>query len=150
VSGTWGVTLQLELADAPVHCLKDSTVTSAQAGAPIPTAFSLIGTAGTYVLGSTFLDDEPRPEDWEQRLRARGARYVPGVEQARVIQRRACARPRSPDGRPLLGPVADGVWVATGHGGRGISTGAASGLLVARALLAGDAGLIPPALRAAR
>jgi glycine/D-amino acid oxidase-like deaminating enzyme len=46
--------------------------------------------------------------------------------------------------------VRDGLWVAAGHGGRGISTGAASARLVSDAILAGDDAAIPAALRASR
>jgi glycine/D-amino acid oxidase-like deaminating enzyme len=42
------------------------------------------------------------------------------------------------------------VWVAAGHGGRGISTGAASARIVADAILEGDDAAIPAPLRADR
>jgi glycine/D-amino acid oxidase-like deaminating enzyme len=58
-----------------------------------------------------------------------------------------CARPQSVDGRPLVGrvPELDGLWVAAGHGPWGISTGPASGRLVAD-LLDGRVSGPPPAL----
>ena len=64
---------------------------------------------------------------------ARGAGYVPGIASARVGPHRVCARPQSVDGRPLVGrvPGIDGLWVAAGHGPWGISTGPASGRLLA-------------------
>ena len=67
-----------------------------------------------------------------------------------MLARLACARPRSVDGRPLLGHVAGArhLLVATGNGGRGISTGAACAQLVAQALMSGSDE--PIAARAAR
>jgi glycine/D-amino acid oxidase-like deaminating enzyme len=64
---------------------------------------------------------------------------------------RACARPQSFDGRPLLGPVPgiERLYVAAGHGPWGISTAPASARLVADAMLhPGTA--IPEALDVAR
>ena len=57
-----------------------------------------------------------------------------------------CARPLSLDGRPLVGrvPGTEGLWVAAGHGPWGISTGPASGRLLAD-LLDGRVAA-PPAL----
>ena len=50
---------------------------------------------------------------------------------------RACARPLSADGRPLLGraPGRDDLYVAAGHGPWGISLGPASARLVADLVL---------------
>jgi len=51
------------------------------------------------------------------------------------------------DGRPLVGrvPGIDGLWVAAGHGPWGISTGPASGRLIAD-LMDGRVEAPPPAL----
>jgi glycine/D-amino acid oxidase-like deaminating enzyme len=112
--------------------------------------FSLIGPPGGAVLGSTFLDEAPDPAAWAQPLLVNGARFWPALAGARVTFTRACARPRAADGRPYLGQVRDNVWVAAGHGGRGISTGPASARLVAEAILAGDEAAIPAPLCVAR
>jgi glycine/D-amino acid oxidase-like deaminating enzyme len=66
-----------------------------------------------------------------------GQRFVPGLRRALVVGARACARPQSVDGRPLLGelPGQDGLWAAAGHGAWGISTGPASARAVADAML---------------
>jgi D-amino-acid dehydrogenase len=63
---------------------------------------------------------------------------------------RACARPQSLDGLPLVGPLAgiEGLWMAAGHGPWGMSTGPATGRLVADALLGRDE--VPSELAAAR
>jgi glycine/D-amino acid oxidase-like deaminating enzyme len=62
-----------------------------------------------------------------------------------------CARPLSLDGRPLLGraPGVDGLWIAAGHGPWGISTGPASGRLIAD-LITGALDAPPPELDPAR
>jgi glycine/D-amino acid oxidase-like deaminating enzyme len=64
---------------------------------------------------------------------------------------RACARPLSADGRPLLGPVpgVEGLHLVTGHGAWGISLGPGSARLVADAVLGGSEE-IPAELAAAR
>jgi glycine/D-amino acid oxidase-like deaminating enzyme len=64
---------------------------------------------------------------------------------------RACARPLSADGRPLLGraPGRERVFVAAGHGPWGISLGAASARLVADLVL-GRVAAPPPEFDPAR
>jgi glycine/D-amino acid oxidase-like deaminating enzyme len=72
---------------------------------------------------------------------------VPAVAGARLGPSRACARPLSLDGRPLIGrvPGIDGLWIAAGHGPWGISTGPASGRLLADLVL-GRVAAPPPEL----
>jgi len=82
-------------------------------------------------------------------LLERGARYVPALKDARIEGVRACARPLSADGRPLLGAIDDGVYLVTGHGAWGITLGPASSRRVADQLL-GRRADIPPALSAGR
>jgi glycine/D-amino acid oxidase-like deaminating enzyme len=87
-------------------------------------------------VGSTFLAEEPDPVAWIPELRRRAQRFVPAVARARVQGARACARPVSLDGRPLVGPLGTaGLWLAAGHGPWGISTGPATGRLAADAVL---------------
>ena len=96
--------------------------------------------AGRTSLGSTFLPFEPDPHEYEARLRAGGARYVPAIEGSPTRGLRACARPLALDGRPLVGavPGVDRLFIAAGHGPWGISTGPASARHVA-ALVLGEA-----------
>ncbi len=152
VVALWGATVGVALGRAPRHALIDGRISDIQLGAGAPQApvFSLIGPPGGVVLGSTFLVDEPDPAAWAAPLLDNGARFWLALREARITFTRACARPRAADGRPYLGRVRDGLWVAAGHGGRGISTGAASARLVADAIMAGDDATIPPALRASR
>ena len=107
--------------------------------------FSLVTAAGVSSLGSTFLEDEPDPLALLPALVERGARFVPAIARAAAGTHRLCARPQSRDGRPLVGaiPGIDGLWIAAGHGPWGISTGPASGRLIADLVCARE--MIPPA-----
>ena len=70
------------------------------------------------------------------------ARFVPELAGTHAVSVRACARPMSADGRPLLGPLpaAEGLFVATGHGPWGVSLGPGSARLVADAVLGATGG----------
>jgi D-amino-acid dehydrogenase len=134
----WGVVVTVALADPPTHVLEEAEIEiepgSGRAEAPdAGHSFSLITAAGASSLGSTFLDEEPDAAALVPSLAARGATFVPGIAAATLGSHRACARPLSVDGRPLVGrvPGMDGLWVAAGHGPWGISTGPASGRLIA-------------------
>ncbi|MGH2417250.1 MAG: NAD(P)/FAD-dependent oxidoreductase [Candidatus Limnocylindria bacterium] len=164
IRATWGVTLQLRLdADAPRHIVEEDEVdavnradaaTACAAGMASDddphSLFSLASAGGVSTLGSTFLPAEPDPARIEPLLLRRAAEFLPGIEGAEIVDRRMCARPQSADGRPFIGPVAgvDGLFVCTGHGPWGISTGPASAAMVARAMLDGTAP--PPELAAGR
>jgi glycine/D-amino acid oxidase-like deaminating enzyme len=117
-----------------------------------PEAFTLIATPDELVLGSVWADEEPDGPTTAARLLANAASFWPAAAEARIAAVRVCPRPSSFDGRPLLGrvPNRDGLWLAAGHGGRGISTGAATARLLADALLAGSDAAIPAPLRADR
>jgi glycine/D-amino acid oxidase-like deaminating enzyme len=135
----WGVVVEVEVDVPPRHVLEGIGVEDVATGgneAP-DSIFSLVAADGAVSLGSTFLSDEPDPPSWAGRLRRRGERYLPALARARVEGTRACARPQSVDGLPLVGPVGDvdGLWMAAGHGPWGMSTGPATGRLVAEALL---------------
>ena len=84
-------------------------------------------------------------------LLERGARFLPALASPGAFSARACPRPQSRDGLPLLGPYGEveGLHVASGHGAWGISLGPGSAELVAAAIL-GDGGAIPPELAASR
>ena len=113
--------------------------------------FSLVTADGLSALGSTFLPEAPEPSAVVGRLRSRGARYVPAIAAAPVVGTRTCARPVSPDGRPLIGriPGVRNAYVAAGHGPWGISTGPGSARLIADLVLGRDSA-IPAALDPAR
>jgi glycine/D-amino acid oxidase-like deaminating enzyme len=142
----WGVVVETELAGPPGHVLEEAEMDAAlgtgdlaaeagvEADDPGTTPeFSLVTAGGVSAVGSTFLDDEPDPEAWTERILRRGVRFVLGLLDAPIREVRACARPLSADGRPLIGavPWAQGLYVCSGHGPWGISTGPGSARLVA-------------------
>ncbi|HYH92340.1 MAG TPA: FAD-dependent oxidoreductase [Candidatus Saccharimonadales bacterium] len=145
----WGVVVPVTLAGPPRHVLEEADIDIEPGDDSVVEttgpSFSLVTAAGSSSLGSTFLDDEPDGPGWVPALVERGARFVPGVAGAPLGAVRVCARPRSRDGRPLIGrvPGIDGLWVAAGHGPWGISTGPASARLLADLLTGVD--LAPPA-----
>jgi len=56
---------------------------------------------------------------------------APGLREAELVETRIGFRPVTSDGRPLLGPLANGLIIATGHGPEGLTAGPWSGLAVA-------------------
>jgi glycine/D-amino acid oxidase-like deaminating enzyme len=151
VAAVWGVVAQVRLAAPPRHPLEQAGVEALTASGSPPKIFSLITHDGASTVGSTFTSAEPDPHSVAPTLLERGARFVPALRGARIEGVRACARPQSADGRPLLGPVpgVDGLHLITGHGPWGVSLGPASARLVADGVLGRPAG-IPPELAAAR
>lgn len=139
----WGVVATIDLPEPPRHVLEAVWIDAgiAPGGEPSGIDFSLVTAAGSSSLGSTFLAEEPDALSIVPRLVEQGARFVPAVARASVLGVRACARPLSFDGRPLVGPVPgiEGLWIAAGHGPWGISTGPASARQLATALLGGGA-----------
>ncbi len=113
------------------HDDSPATHGGAPGGGPRPLElpeFSLMTAAGASAVGSTFLADEPDPAAWTERILQHATTFVPAILDAPIREVRACARPVSEDGRPLVGgvPWLENVHVAAGHGPWGISTGAAS------------------------
>ncbi len=135
----WGVVVDVSMDDPPRHVVEqagvEDVVSGSRAGVP-GSLFSLVATDGGVSVGSTFLAGEPDPVSWIPEICSRAERFVPALAGARVNGARACARPVSLDGRPLIGEVgAPGLWVAAGHGPWGISTGPATARLAVDALL---------------
>ncbi len=163
----WGVVVETLLDGPPRHILEEAetaagiepatepaAVASSTPPAPVDAlgiSFSLVTARGLSSLGSTFMEREPEPSALAPALRARGARFVPALASARIRSLRACARPLSIDGRPLLGrvPWMEGCFVAAGHGPWGISTGPGSARIVVDLIL-GRRTDVPAALEAAR
>ena len=153
----WGVVVEVDLANPPGHVLEEVGI-DVEGGIPTPHGvsgpdpeFSLVTANGASSLGSTFLTSEPDRNAIAPRLVEHGALYVPAIAKATVGASRACARPLSVDGRPLIGrvPGTEGLWIAAGHGPWGVSTGPDSGRLLADLLL-GQLAEPPAALDPAR
>jgi D-amino-acid dehydrogenase len=151
VGPLWGVVAQVRLEQAPRHSIEQAGVEALTSPGAPDSLFSIVTAGGASAVGSTFTPGEPDAAALAPVLLERGARYVPALEDARIEHVRACARPLSVDGRPLLGPVPglDGVHLITGHGPWGISLGPGSAQAVVQGVL-GDGAAIAPELAAAR
>jgi len=128
----------MRLAAPPRHTLEEAGIDELVArGREPPPLFSLVTTGAVSALGSTFQPERPDASALAPLLRERGARFVPALAGTPIGQVRACARPLSADGLPLLGraPGRKEVFVAAGHGPWGISLGPASARLVADLVL---------------
>lgn len=83
---------------------------------------------------------------FDHRVTAAGQREVleqalavaPGLGDAGLVETRVGFRPVSPDGLPLLGQVAPGLYLATGFGPAGLTLGPFAGKLVAELVLGAD------------
>ena len=140
----WGVVLEVSVEDPPRHVLEQLGVeglagvkSGGEPAGPPESIFSMVAANGSVSVGSTFLAEEPDAPTWAGQLRRAGEPFVPALSRARVEGARACARPQSLDGRPLVGPAGgiDNLWIAAGHGPWGISTGPATARIAADALL---------------
>jgi glycine/D-amino acid oxidase-like deaminating enzyme len=171
IQAQWGVVVETELATPPRHVLEEAQIDevlgagdppSHERDQPAPSAatttdaamnpqFSLVPAGAVSTVGSTFLEREPDPASWIVPLLVRASSFVPGLADAPIRGVRACARPQTLDGRPLIGSVPGlaGLYVCAGHGPWGISTGPASARLVADLMLGRDA-MVSPLLEAER
>jgi glycine/D-amino acid oxidase-like deaminating enzyme len=153
---TYGVTVQMALPSPARHVLEEGVVHTvnrtletpgehAGAGSDPESRFSLVSAGAVTTLGSTFLPTAPEPDRVTPLLLSRGARFVPALREARILGVRVCARPQSIDGRPLIGavPEIDGLFLATGHGPWGISTGPASARIVSDLILGRHPAIAP-------
>jgi glycine/D-amino acid oxidase-like deaminating enzyme len=150
VKANWGVVAQVRLRNRPRHGIEQAGVealTEPGGGSP-PKLFSIVTTGEVSAVGSTFTDDEPDAAAIAPTLLRRGTRFIPELEHAAIEHVRACARPLAADGRPLLGPIGEDLYLVTGHGAWGVTLGPGSAQLLVRAMLEG--GEIPPELQAAR
>ena len=81
---------------------------------------------------------------------AQAARLVPALADAPVLSTWSGVRPVSPDERPMLGWVREGLFVATGHGSEGVILGAGTAELVAALVLGAEPPLDPAPFDPAR
>jgi glycine/D-amino acid oxidase-like deaminating enzyme len=91
----------------------------------------------TIVVGSTrqtWITPEPPEESIVSRLLGAAAALVPAIGDAEVRSAWWGVRPLTPDERPLIGAVGEGLHVATGHGSEGVILGAGTARLVASQL----------------
>jgi len=148
---SWGVVVETILPRPPRHVLEEAAMDEAlgvdpltaggrgaapDAAGPRPET-SVVTAAGVSAVGSTFLDEEPDLDAWTEPILRRATTFVPALLDAPIRETRACARPQSADGRPLVGalPAIDGLSICAGHGPWGITTGPASARMVADLVL---------------
>jgi len=108
---------------------------------------------GQLLLGSSrqFDTTDPAVENpILARMLRRALQYAPGLAQLNIIRTWTGFRAATPDSLPLIGPHPDndGLWLAVGHEGLGVTTAPATARLIA-ALLTGAAPAIDPAPYAA-
>ena len=100
--------------------------------------------SGTTLLGSSRQHagfDTEVELDVAAAIARRAARFFPVLREARALRMYAGLRPFSPDHLPIIGEVAPGVCIATGHEGAGIGLAPATAELVTNWFL----GTAPPA-----
>lgn len=95
---------------------------------------------GSVVVGSTMEEagfDEHPTADGIERIRSRAVRWLPGLEDATLVETWAGLRPFTPDGLPALGsdPRVAGLHHATGYGRNGILIAPRAAALVVAAAL---------------
>jgi glycine/D-amino acid oxidase-like deaminating enzyme len=151
VTPIWGVTAQVRLGLPPRHALEEAVIeqVATMTGA-VPPAFAAVTAGGVTTIGATFLLDEPDHRSVAPALVERATRFLPEAAEAEIVSSRACARPVSADGYPLIGrlPELGNTWVATGNGPWGMSCGPATARIAVDAILGKAA--IPTALDAGR
>ena len=146
ISPLWGVVVELELPERRGTCSRSPGSRRWPAGRGAERAVLRGDRARHLGRRLDVHDGEPAAEALAPGLLANATRFLPGLQGVKPRGLRACARPRSADGRPVLGamPGIEGLAVASGHGAWGITLGPASARLVADQLL-GRPAEIPPA-----
>ena len=97
-------------------------------------------TDGTVLVGSSrqpWITPEPEEPAVPQRQLRAAIRLAPSLADAAVVSTWWGLRPITPDERPIVGSVRDGLVVATGHGSEGVILGAGTAKLVAAIVLGG-------------
>ncbi|MEM7584287.1 MAG: FAD-dependent oxidoreductase [Acidobacteriota bacterium] len=97
---------------------------------PRPTGQVLIGSSRQE--GIEHADVEPAIL---QRMLQRAATYLPGIERLTALRAWTGMRAATPDGEPLIGWIEDGLAVATGHEGLGITQAPATAELLSQLVL---------------
>ena len=148
-NGPWAVALGASLGfTIPMKPLRGQIVhASLPSGFGLPSYsifhdanYMLPKASGALLLGTTdeAVGFNPFPtKEAERDIVASVIDMIPPLEAASVIRTTACLRPSTPDDLPIIGqiPDSDGIYLATGHGHKGITlaliTGKAIGDLVA-------------------
>ncbi|MDE2766054.1 MAG: FAD-dependent oxidoreductase [Chloroflexota bacterium] len=119
------------------------------------TGYALPKSGGVVYAGTTEEEAgfaaETTAEACESILRA-VARFAPDAARLAVVNATACLRPVSDDGLPLMGAVPgwDGLYLATGHGRKGILLSLVSGKAMAELIVTGRSAIDVDAFAPAR
>jgi glycine/D-amino acid oxidase-like deaminating enzyme len=106
---------------------------------PRATGQVLIGSSREYVGFDASLNTS-----LVRRMLGRAGQYVPGLRRLSALRTWVGFRPATPDALPLVGEWEEGLWVAAGHEGLGITTALGTARLLAD-LVAGRPPAIDPA-----
>jgi D-hydroxyproline dehydrogenase subunit beta len=101
---------------------------------------------GTVLAGSSrqaAFSSEPEDPGIPREIARRAFGLVPSLESARVLGSWWGLRPMTPDGMPIVGRLADGLVVATGHGSFGVTLAAGTAPLVEALVAGGDPPIDP-------
>jgi glycine/D-amino acid oxidase-like deaminating enzyme len=93
---------------------------------------------GTLLVGGSrqpVVTAEPEDPTVPQQILRAAIQLVPALADAAVRSAWWGIRPMTPDGRPIVGQLRDGLFVATGHGGQGVILGGGTAALVASLVL---------------
>jgi len=102
---------------------------------------------GTVLAGGSrawAVTEEPEDPEVPRKILSSAVRMFPGLAEARPLAAWWGVRPVTPDDRPIVARVADGLIVASGHGSQGVILGGGTGELVA-ALARGEPPPFDPA-----
>lgn len=101
---------------------------------------------GSVLVGSSrqaWITPEPEDPGVPRRQLAAAINLVPSLADSRVLSTWWGLRPITPDERPVVGRVRDGLIVATGHGSEGVILGAGTAKLVTSIVLGAPAPFDP-------
>ena len=118
ITPVWGVVVELELPNAPVHVLEEAGI-DALTSADVPDVlFSAVTARGISAIGSTFLPEEPDAERLAPRILEHARTFLPELGTRRGLQGlRAAGIDRWPPD-PRAARRAAPTWpAATGRGG---------------------------------
>lgn len=118
----------------PRHAIVElGYIDSAHGNAAESVAFNLQPRdTGQLLLGSTRqygVEDPAVDARLLARLVRRGQRFVPRLGELVMLRTWSGFRPATPDGRPCIGRLDEGLWVAAGHEGLGLTTAAGTARL---------------------
>jgi D-hydroxyproline dehydrogenase subunit beta len=100
---------------------------------PLPDGSTLIGTSREPAF-----TDSPIELDVPRIVTREASRLVPRLGDAPVVSAWSGVRPMSPDERPLIGAVREGLLLATGHGSEGVILGGGTAMLVGALVVGGS------------